>query len=64
MADEILVLRARGIPLSDDDVDAACEAVGNGLTALTLMERDEPADPDGTIVLSFRLSPAEAEGVR
>jgi hypothetical protein len=62
MAGDILVMRCRAVPLADDDIDAACEAVANGLTALTLVERDEPSDPDGTMVLSFSLSPSITEG--
>lgn len=50
-------LTVRTIPLSYDDIDAACEAVANGLRELTLVERDEPNDPDGTIVMGFRLVP-------
>lgn len=56
MNDE-LILTVRTIPLTDDDMDAACEAAANGLREFTLVECDEPNDPDGTLVLGFRLGP-------
>ena len=57
MADE-MVLTLRIVPLSDDDLDAACEAVANGARSFVLAEVPN-ADP---LTLEFRLSPEAPRG--
>jgi len=58
MNDE-LVLKIRTV-FPDDDMDAAYEAVENGLLHLTVEAIDYPNDTDGTVVMGFRISPGAA----
>ena len=58
MAEE-LTINIRVVPFTDDDLDAAFEAVARGATALTIS--DEILPEDDAFTLRLKLSPSEAQ---
>lgn len=56
-----LAITIRAVPPTDDDIDAAAEALAAGRNVLVGAE-DLPPDPDGTLAMKLTLSPEPSRG--